>query len=511
MREGPPGGAAGATVAGQALTVKALGPFGVAPLATRGVVCAAVRILHSYILRLHAVPFVLGFGVVTFILVMDVLFDYLDLVLNRGVAVGIVLQLFVLSLGYIVALSVPCAVLVAVLMTFGRLSQDNEITALRSIGVNMATVLVGPLLAAGLLSVGLTLFNNHVLPESNHAFANLLVDIGRMRPTVKLQEGVFIADFPGYNLLVQSVNGRTNEMRGITIYQLNPGGPPTTILARRGFLSYTRDGRTAVLELQDGEIHDIPAEEGGTRKYRRLTFKTHVINIAGAGAILERSVRTQRSDRELSARELIAARDSMKLQYDRALDVKRARLEELGLPPSAMAALAPDRAPLSARLAAIGSRWTGHGDPLQQLVRQNPALGTELDLWRIERSAMLRRIAQLSVEVYKKFSLPIACVVFVLVGAPLGMRVRRAGPAVAFISIGFFLFYWLCLVGGEELATRLFIPPWLAMWLPNIVLGALGIDWTLQACEIRPPWRPRRSRARIAGTAAASAGAALLL
>jgi lipopolysaccharide export system permease protein len=184
-----------------------------------------MHILRFYILRLHLVPLILGFGVVTFILEMDVLFDYLDLVVNRGVAPGVVAQLFVLSLGYIVALSVPCAVLVAVLMTFGRLSQDNEITALRAGGVNLAGVLLAPLAAAAVLTVGLTLFNNHVLPASNHAFANLLIDIGKMRPTVKLQEGVFIGDFPGYNLLVQSVNGRTNEMRGVTIYQTTPSWP----------------------------------------------------------------------------------------------------------------------------------------------------------------------------------------------------------------------------------------------------------------------------------------------
>ena len=63
--------------------------------------------------------------------------------------------------------------------------------------------------------------------------------------------------------------------------------------------------------------------------------------------------------------------------------------------------------------------------------------------------------------------------------------VRRAGPAVAFVSVGFFLFYYLCLVGGEELANRLLLPPWLAMWLPNIVLGIWGVDWTLKACELR--------------------------
>src|SRR6185295_5552880 len=126
-----------------------------------------MRILNWYILRLHLVPFLIGFGVVTFILEMDVLFDYLDLVVNRGVPPGVVASLFVLSLGYIVALSVPCGVLVSVVMTFGRLSQDNEITALRAGGVNLLTVLVGPLAASVVMAWGLVLFNNYVLPESN--------------------------------------------------------------------------------------------------------------------------------------------------------------------------------------------------------------------------------------------------------------------------------------------------------------------------------------------------------
>ena len=107
-----------------------------------------MRLLRSYILRLHLVPFLLGFGVLTFLMVMDTLFDYLDLIVNRGVPVLTVVELFTLSLGYIVALTVPCAVLVAALMTFGRLSQDNEITALRASGVNLLSVLIGPILAA---------------------------------------------------------------------------------------------------------------------------------------------------------------------------------------------------------------------------------------------------------------------------------------------------------------------------------------------------------------------------
>ena len=454
-----------------------------------------MRILRFYILRLHLVPFMLGFGVVTFILEMDVLFDYLDLVVNRGVAIGVAAQLFFLSLGYIVALSAPCAVLVAVLMTFGRLSQDNEITALRASGVSMASVLLGPLAAAGLLAYGLTLFNNYVLPASNHAFANLLIDIGRMRPTVKLQEGVFITDFPGYNLLVQSVNGRTNEMRGVTIYQFNTGAPPTTILARRGFLSYTPDGRTAVLELKDGEIHEIPAEEGGSRKYRRLVFKTHVIYIPGAGGVLERTVRDTRSDREMSAQDLIAERGRLERQYALALKAQLERFERFERPDTSAAgsaAHASPRGPGGKATRGVWARLLGRADPLERWAERDPSLRAEIEMWKLERESLQRRIAGLSVEIHKKYSLPAACVVFVLIGAPLGMRVRRAGPGVAFVSVAFFLFYYLCLVGGEELANRLLLPPWLSMWLPNLVIGLWGIDWTLRACELRAPhFRPR--------------------
>jgi lipopolysaccharide export system permease protein len=455
-----------------------------------------VRILQSYILRQHLVPFLLGFGVVTFVFEMDVLFDYLDLIINRGVPPLAVLQLFGLSLGFVVALSVPCSVLIATLMTFGRLSQDNEITALRAGGVHLFRAVLPPLAAASLLALGLVLFNNYVYPDANHAFAGLLVDIGRMRPTVKLQEGVFITDFPGYNLMVQSVNGITNEMRGVTIYKLNAGTTATTILAKKGYLTYTKDGRTAVLELEDGEIHEIPpGAEGGVSRYHRLKFRKHTINIQGAGGMLERTVRSTRGDREKSAAQLLAERAEVEEQYEAALARHRLQFQAQGVGADAIASLAPERAPLGTRLAFAWAALFRREDPLERLARTRPELEMSASLWSMERRALLRRAAGLSVEIHKKFALPVACVVFVLIGAPIGMRVRRAGPAVAFVSIGFFLFYYVCLIGGEELANRLLLPAWLAMWLANLVLGALGLDLTARACDITLPWHRARRHA----------------
>jgi lipopolysaccharide export system permease protein len=455
-----------------------------------------VRILPSYILRLHLVPFLLGFGVVTFVFEMDVLFDYLDLVINRGVPAGAVLQLFVLSLGFVVALSVPCAVLISALMTFGRLSQDNEISGAARERRAPVPGHAAPARGATALAVLLTLFDNYVYPDANHAFASLLVDIGRMRPTVKLQEGVFITDFPGYNLLVQSVNGRTDEMRGVTIYQLHAGGPPTTILAKKGFLTYTPDGRTAVLELEDGEIHEIPAGETEANRYHRLRFKRHTINIQGAGGLLERTVREQRGDREKSAMALIDERREVMQQYQASLEAHRRRFHTAGVDDADLILLSPERASPLRQLRWWWDDVVRRRDPMDVLVKDYPLLQVDANLWDMERKGLLRRAAGLSVEMHKKFALPIACIVFVLIGAPIGMRVKRAGPAVAFLSIGFFLFYDVCLIGGEELANRLLLPPWLAMWLANLVLGVVGLDLTARACDIPLPWHGDRRRSR---------------
>jgi lipopolysaccharide export system permease protein len=379
-------------------------------------------------------------------------------------------------------------------MTFGRLSQDNEITALRASGVHLFRAMLPPLLAASGLAVALTLFNNYVYPDANHAFASLLVDIGRMRPTVKLQEGVFITDFPGYNLLVKSVNGMTNEMRGITIYQMHAGGPPTTIFAEKGYLTYTPDGRTAILELEDGEIHEIPSDEQGVSRYHRMHFRKHTINIQGAGGLLERTVRNARGDREKSAAQLILERNDVLKDYTRSLASHRGRFLQLGVPEGEFPALAPERTTWPRRLAMAIVGLVRRTDALDELVKRYPKVEMDANLWRMERVALLRRAAGLSVEIHKKFALPVACIVFVLIGAPIGMRVRRGGPAVAFASIGFFLFYYICLIGGEELANRLLLPAWLAMWIANLVLGTLGLDLTAAACDIRLPWHHRRPR-----------------
>jgi lipopolysaccharide export system permease protein len=455
-----------------------------------------------YVLRLHLVPWLLGFGVVTYLLQLDFLVDIMDLLVARGIPARAVGELFVLSMAWMVALSVPCGVLVASLMTWGRMAQDNEVTALKASGVNVFRVVLAPLGAGFILFLLLSVFNCWVLPESNHRLASLMVDVSQKRPTVRLAEGVFINDFPGYSLLVRRVMGTTNEMRGVTLFEFGSNPSPTIIVAERATLEYLPDGDTALLELHDGVLHEVPGDTPGSRKYRQMKFDVHRIYVPGAGTMLRRSVRDMRSDREMTLaqlrKEIAVADEQLAGARARAQETLAARgIASLDLVPRT------DGTGQGGALGALGMAWARLKGHTIDLGRVPPEVLSELQMSRLEVETLARRKASLEVELQKKFALAFACVVFVLVGAPLGMQVRRGGVAIGFLSILFFAFYYLCLQFGESFADRLLLPPWLAMWLANIVLGTWGLFATLRACEVRFGPRVRHAaRTRVAREAA---------
>jgi lipopolysaccharide export system permease protein len=473
-----------------------------------------MRILERYVLREHVFPFVLGFSIVIFLLTLDFMFDLVDLAVGKGVGVGIVAEMFVLSLGYMVALAFPCAVLIACMATFGRLSQDNEVVAMRSTGVNLLRIVGVPFFAAAVLAGLLVLFNNHVLPESNHALANLMADVGRKRPTAQIAEGVFNDGFVGYNIFVEKVNSRTNEIRGVKIYQLNSNARPTTILADWGVIHNSPDGRTISLELHDGEIHEVPPNED-ERTYRRLKFGTQTINIRTPGADLERHDRQARGDREMTLSMMQGNIRDLKKGLAVSKKGRDEILESAGFtsygefvraaiprrPARGVGAWLRAALHTLSSVGAIGGSRAPKSETLAKPRPISPATMDALQMRQLEIEALERRLNSLEVEVHKKFSIPAACLVFVLVGAPLGMRARKSGIAVAFVSILFFVFYYLCLAGGEELADRRLVAPWLAMWIPNIVIGSIGLLLTLQTAELIR--RPKRRRQRPRRPAAA--------
>ncbi|TET44657.1 YjgP/YjgQ family permease [candidate division TA06 bacterium] len=390
-----------------------------------------MRILYSYILKEHIRPFFLGLLVLTFILIMNRAFELVDMIIGKGLSVVIVSEIFFLSLPFIIALTVPMAVLVAVLMAFGRLSHDQEIVAMRANGIRLASIMTPVLIASFILSLLMVSFNNRILPESNHKVKNLMIDVARKKPAFRIKEGVFMSAMDGYNTLIKKIDQRTQRLFNIVIWETK-SGMLRVVSAPAGRMQSSKDGTILSLELYNGEIHEL--DQSDLWIYRTLSFEKHLLNME-VDAKLTRKERSHRSDRELSAL-------AMRKRVDKINEKIQASLEKV-------------------------KEYETDGSP--------KALGErDLEMRRVEGKKRERN--RYLVEIQKKYSIPFACVVFVVLGLPLGVVARRGGAGVGFgVAILFFVLYYIGLVSGEELADRGILSPFVGMWGPNVLLLLVGM------------------------------------
>ena len=450
-------------------------------------------ILFRHILRAHFAPFIGSFFVLMFLFVLQFMMKFMDQLAGKGLSGAVIVELMVLNLAWIVVLAVPMAVLVATLMAFGGLSANSEITAMKASGVSLYRMMFPVLIVSGFLTYLMVEFDNKVLPEANHRLKTLTTDIRRKKPTFTLVPGLFSQDLPGYSMLVRKTFAESNNLEGVIIYDFTNPNKNVLITAKRGVLSFSSDYRRLIMDLYDGEIHELTTTDN--MSYRNIQFQRQVLTTQAEGFDFERSGENTftRGNRELSAGEMLYIVDSLQGQAN----ASRNRLNALtdGLQEKLFTGSIAKQSSSYASWRAI--------EPFTNISSQLMMLRNALDGEHANYAYIDRTMKQFWVEIHKKYSIPVACFVFVLVGAPLGVMSRRGGFGVAAsLSLGFFLLYWASLIGGEKLADRELIEPWLGMWIANIVIGALGIILTYRIAkenvELRFDWMkhlvPRRLR-----------------
>ena len=428
-------------------------------------------ILWRHILTRHLTPFLFSAFVLIFIFMLQFIMQKMDQLAGKGLSALVIAELIVMNLAWMVVLAVPMAVLVATLMAFGNLSSTNEITAMRASGVSLYRMIAPVFVASIALCYLLILFNNHVLPDANHRAKILLTDIYRKKPTFSLVPGLFSQDIQGYSILVRKTFEQSNDLEGVTIFDYTNNAVTTTVTAERGTVSFSPDYQKLIMDLYDGEIHEISYTDLG--RYRKIRFQKHRIAMNAEGFEFQRSQESafSRGDRELSAQAMTAIVDSLR----RLQEESRARVAGF-VRQDLDAIFSGSRPPFV-------SPQTGTDPSFAALTRATVLKNVvEGEYTRMEYFS--RQIHEYSVEIYKKYAIPFACVVFILVGAPLGIMARRGTFGVAAsLSLGFFLLYWACLIGGEKLADRGFIQPWFGMWSANIIIGLMGLYLTFRTAR----------------------------
>ena len=452
--------------------------------------------LQLDILKRHLGPFVFCFFTLMFLLLMQFLILYIDLLVGKGLPLGVILELIITNLASMVVLAVPMAVLVACLMAYGKFTELNELTAIRAAGINPFHV-ISPVLTAGvILSIVLVWFSNDVLPDANQRARSLFIDIRLKKPGFDLKENEFYDGIDNYTFLVKEITDESDSLRDVTIYQ-HPGRnrQEAYIKAKKGRLESSPGGETLTLFLRNGSVlRNLDRRKDGKLVdiYEETQFNRYRISFDLSDLAFSRSNPADRSrnDRTMNIQAMMTVVDSLRSQIEKQqnrllandsyivpvqpVDTTEIRRAVRIAPVADSVSTQPYGSQFVAmqHLSSKSQQESLHDIGLNKLRSyksyiENVASDTE---WRINK------IARYLVEVHKKFSIPIACIVFILIGAPIGMYTRKGNLGyAALIGIVFLTFYWISIIQGEKMADRLYISPFTGMWFADILLGIIGL------------------------------------
>lgn len=436
-----------------------------------------MRILTRYLLRLHIGPFFFALSSLTLLLLLDQVSKKFEKLVGKGLHWTVIAEVFLYSIPFILAQTLPMAVFIAVLYTFNRLALDNEITAIRAGGIPLHRILVPLVVAGSLLAGGLVWFNNTILPESNHRLQVLYTSIGQKMPTFELREQTINEVLPGQLYLQAArVDRPRSGLEDVAIYDERLAGRSRTIYADSGRMAYNEAQTDLYLTLHDGVLQ----EQMVTRphSYSQMHFGRLIMRVEGVTNEFQRDeLGGWRSDREMPIAQ-------MKEEVAKALEqVEQTRLESreyaVALAQAYARGIPPLKVPevdslVSSRVARIANQ---EDTAWEAVSRYNS--------YRMQLSAARSQANRYRVEIQKKYSIPAACIVFVLLGAPIALRYPLGGVALV-VAVSFVVFcaYYVALVGGEQMADRLYISPFWAMWGPNVLFGTAGLVLV---------WRARRA------------------
>lgn len=262
-----------------------------------------VRTINRYIFREISIPFVLGLAVFTLILLIARILKLVEMVVNRGVPALEVLKLFSYILPAFLEVTVPMALLLAVLVAFGRLSSDSEITALKTSGVSLYQLLFPVALFAGIVYIVALMVSMYARPWGNTHLRSGLYEIAKTRASAGIKEKVFTDDFAGLVLYVDHIEPPGNTLRGVLISDTRDSMQRNTIFAKVGFLVPNEPLHLLTLRLLDGSVHTLNQKDNS---YHRTDFTTYDITLDLNTALANLRAR-ERDPNEMTVPELQAA------------------------------------------------------------------------------------------------------------------------------------------------------------------------------------------------------------
>ena len=447
--------------------------------------------IDTFLLKQFCTLFAGTFFICLFIFIMQFLWKWVDELIGKGLSLDVLGRFFFYAALTLVPMSLPLAVLLASLITFGNLGERLELLAMKAAGIPLVRILRPIFILVLCVSVGSFYFQNVIGPKSSRNLYALMYSIRQKSPELEIPEGIFYNDIPGYNLFVEKKDVDRGMLYGIMIYNQGSNFDDTqVVLADSGRLQSTADQKYLQLTLYDGQRfrnmqNTGSAMDHATVPYMRETFKKEVDLIPFDASLNEMDANLFNNNAQakdlkqltLGIDSLIHLLDSTgRAQYaqysygflshtrldgrkDSATIAESARHDSLILD-SVYAHLTPNQ---EARVARTALDRVSSGESQTAMM---------LDL-----SAFNNRSLRLHyVERHKKFTLSLACIIFFFIGAPLGAIIRKGGLGVpVVISVIIFILYYIINISGESLAKNGTWEIPFGAWLSTMVLTPIAV------------------------------------
>ncbi len=457
-------------------------------------------------------PFVLTFFIVVFVLLMQFLWKYIDDLVGKGLKFPVISELLLYTSASLVPMALPLAVLLASLMAFGNLGENNELLALKSAGISLQRIMNPLIVLITIISIGALMFNNYVLPYTNLKFRSLLYDIQRQNPEMQIKTGIFDNTLEGYSIRIAERDPKTSLLKNIMIYDhTDHVGNIIVTIADSGYMKMTEDKRYLLLTLYNGETYTEMQKQ--RRRIRDKSYPSRRDKFEKQEMIIEMvDFGLKRTDENLfkssyqmmNLKQLAYVEDSLKGDIRLTEHSLQTTLEKSSyyknknyLRKVGFRTVVSDTAGNADSLKTekkeriINMNMDSIYDHMNNNEKQRvvaQALGYARGAMNyinnnyVNSDNMVKRLRKYEIETQRKFTLSFACLIFFFIGAPLGAIIRKGGlgmPVV--ISVLFFLVYYIISITGEKFVRESVISAFSGMWLSTFILIPLSAFLTYKA------------------------------
>ncbi len=453
-----------------------------------------IKKLDIFVLKSFCTLFIGTFFICLFIFMMQFLWRYVDELIGKGLEMTVMAQFFFYSALTLVPVSLPLAVLLAALITFGNFGERFELLAMKAAGISLLKIMRPLIIFIVFICCLSFYFQNVIGPKAQTDLGTLLISMKQKAPELDIPEGVFYDEIDGYNLYVKRKNRDTGMLYDVLIYNFEKGFENAQIIkADSGRLEMTADKKHLYLHLYSGEqFENLKSQSMDQRNvpYRREAFREkHAIiefdsdfNMVDAGIMSNYSNSKNMKKLQMDIDSMQVQNDSLaRVYYEEAmqgtyrvtagmtkedtLKIEKAHLGEYSVDSIFnMATLVEKQKIISTaigRAEGAGSDWS---------FKSNDISMTENNLRRHMTSW------------HEKLTFSLACLIFFFIGAPLGGIIRKGGlgmPVV--VSVFIFIVYYIINNTGYKMARDGKWIVWMGMWTSTAVLAPLGAFLTYKS------------------------------